>query len=86
MRLLKLLADLLLHPLLNLKVLWVDDWAKRTQVLLFMQTVDSTLRLACSRFRMATRLYSGPAPPPLLQETLRACREPCRITLHRNNK
>ncbi|MDP2639317.1 MAG: GMC oxidoreductase [Betaproteobacteria bacterium] len=61
-RLLKLLGDWLLHPVMNLKVLCVDDWAKRTQVLLFMQTIDSTLRMVRGRFGLATRLDVGPAP------------------------
>ena len=69
-RLLKLLADLLLHPLMNLKVLCVDDWARRTQVLLFMQTIDSTLRLVRGRLRMATRLDRGPAPTPFMPAAL----------------
>ena len=69
-RLLKFLGDWLLHPLMNLKVLCVDDWAKRTQVLLFMQTVDSTLRLVRGHFRMATRLDIGPAPSPFIPEAM----------------
>ena len=69
-RLLKLLCDWLLHPLMNLKVLCVDDWAKRTQVLLFMQTIDSTLRLVRGRFRMATRLDTGPAPTAFIPEAM----------------
>jgi cholesterol oxidase len=69
-RLLKLADDWLLHPVMNLKVLFVDDWAKRTQVLLFMQTVDSTLRLVRGRFRMATRLDAGPAPTTFIPEAL----------------
>jgi cholesterol oxidase len=69
-RLLKLLGDWLRHPLMNLKVLCVDDWAKRTQVLLFMQTVDSTLRLVRGRFRLATRLDTGPAPTAFIPEAM----------------
>ena len=57
-RALKLLGDWLLHPVINLKVLFVDDWAKRTQVLLFMQTVDSTLRMVRGRFGLATNWTS----------------------------
>ena len=68
MRLLKLVGDWLLHPLMNLKVLCVDDWAKRTQVLLFMQTIDSTLRFVRGRFGLATRLDVGPAPTAFMPE------------------
>ncbi len=69
-RALKLLGDWLLHPVMNLKVLFVDDWAKRTQVLLFMQTVDSTLRMVRGRFGLATKLDVGPAPTPFIPEAL----------------
>ncbi|MCJ7837658.1 MAG: GMC family oxidoreductase [Burkholderiales bacterium] len=67
-RAIKLLGDWLLHPVMNLKVLFVDDWAKRTQVLLFMQTIDSTLRLVRGGLRMATKLDIGPAPTAFMPE------------------
>lgn len=67
-RLLKMLADVLLHPVMNFKVMFVDDWAKRTQVLLFMQTVDSTLRMVRGRFGLATRLDQGPAPTAFIPQ------------------
>jgi cholesterol oxidase len=70
MRALKLLGDWLAHPLMNLKVLFVDDWAKRTQVLLYMRTVDSTLRMVRGRFGLATRLDVGPAPTPFMPEAM----------------
>ncbi|HIC39155.1 MAG TPA: hypothetical protein EYO79_06780 [Candidatus Marinimicrobia bacterium] len=38
----KIFADCITHPIKNLKTIFVDDWAKRTQILLFMQTLDST--------------------------------------------
>ena len=68
MRALKLAGDWLLHPLTNLRVLCVDDWAKRTQVLLFMQTIDSTLRMVRGRYGLATRLDVGPAPTAFMPE------------------
>ncbi|MBE0615759.1 MAG: GMC family oxidoreductase [Burkholderiales bacterium] len=67
-RLLKLLGDWLLHPVMNLKVLFVDDWAKRTQVLLFMQTIDSTLRMVRGSFGLSTKLDVGPAPTAFMPE------------------
>ena len=69
-RALKLAGDWVLHPVMNLKVLFVDDWAKRTQVLLFMQTVDSTLRMVRGRFGLATRLDVGPAPTAFMPEAI----------------
>lgn len=43
-RIYKIFADFITHPIKNLNTIFVDDWAKRTQVLLFMQTLDSTLK------------------------------------------
>jgi cholesterol oxidase len=69
-RALKLAGDWVLHPMMNLKVLFVDDWAKRTQVLLFMQTVDSTLRMVRGRLGLATRLDVGAGPSPFMPEAI----------------
>lgn len=38
--------DFFLHPVENIKLLLVKDWAKSTAILLFMQHLDSTLRLS----------------------------------------
>jgi len=70
MRALKLAGDWLAHPLMNLKVVFVDDWAKRTQVLLFMQTIDSTLRMVLGRFGLKTKLDVGPAPTAMMPEAI----------------
>jgi cholesterol oxidase len=67
-RLANLLADWLKHPIKNLKVTFVDDWAKRTQLLLFMQTIDSTLRFSWGRFRMKSMLEGGMCPTPFVPE------------------
>ncbi|MEK7438313.1 MAG: GMC oxidoreductase [Pseudomonadota bacterium] len=68
MRLLKLAGDWFAHPLTNLKVVFVDDWAKRTQILLFMRTIDSTLRMVLGRYGLSTRLDAGPAPTAFMPE------------------
>ncbi len=64
-RLFRIVFDLFRHPLMNLKVLLVDDWAKRTQILLFMRTLDSTLRFSRGLFGLKTSLERG-APPRAL--------------------
>jgi cholesterol oxidase len=68
MRVLRMLLDLLRHPLKNLRVYLVNDWAKRTQILLFMRTLDSTLRFTKGIFGMGTRTETGSAPPALVPE------------------
>ncbi len=67
-RLLKVVIDLMLHPIKNLKVYFVRDWAKRTQVLLFMQTIDSTLRLEQGIFGMKTTAEQGKRPTAFIPE------------------
>lgn len=43
LRVLKMIAEVLSSPLQWWKYLWVKDWAKSTSILLFMQTLDSTV-------------------------------------------
>ena len=59
----KIFADWLRRPLQNLKLLFVDDFAQRTQIILFMQQLDSTLSFSRSLFgRMATSVEKGKKP------------------------
>ncbi len=67
-RVVKGLLDWLRHPITNIRLFLVDDWAKRTQILLFMQTINSTLRFTRGLFGMRTTLDSGPAPTSFLPE------------------
>ncbi|NUM74307.1 GMC family oxidoreductase [candidate division KSB1 bacterium] len=64
----KVAWDLLWHPLDNLRAFWVDDWSKRTQILLFMRTIDSTLRFSRGFFGMKSSLDQGPAPTAFIPE------------------
>jgi len=55
--------DLFVHPISNLKAFFVDDWAKRTQILLYMESIDSTLRFKKNVLGgMKSNLDSGKAP------------------------
>ncbi len=56
------------HPIQNLKAYLVDDWAKRTQILLFMRTIDSTLRFSRGLFGMKTSTEEGPRPTAFMPE------------------
>jgi cholesterol oxidase len=66
----KIIADFIKHPINNFKTIFVDDWAQRTQVLLFMQTLDSTLNFSERSFGlgMKTGLEEGKAPTPFIPE------------------
>ena len=62
LRLYRLVKDYVLHPIQNLKVFFVDDQAKRTTVLLFMQTINSTLRFKKGWFGMSSGNDQGEPP------------------------
>ncbi len=64
----KLLWDWVKNPIQNFKVSTVDDWAKRTQILLFMQTIDSTLKFTRGWFGMRSILDKGKAPSAFMPE------------------
>ncbi len=64
----RILGDLLAHPVANLKAYFVDDWAKRTQILLFMQTLNSTLRFSLGWLGMKSALERGAAPTAFIPE------------------
>jgi cholesterol oxidase len=69
-RLVRIIGDLVIHPVTNLKVLFVDDWAKRTQILLFMRTLDSTLRFTRGPLGLRTTVEQGAAPRALEPDAL----------------
>ncbi len=64
----RIVGDLLRHPLDNLRLFLVDDWSKRTQILLFMRTLESTLRFSRGRLGMKSTLAQGVAPTPFMPE------------------
>lgn len=61
-RLGRVIWQYLKSPLKYLKAFVVPDWAKYTQIMLFMQSLDSTMRLKRGWIRMKTALDNGPAP------------------------
>lgn len=61
-RLGKLLASFVREPVRSLRVFFIDDWAKRTQILLYMRTLDSTLRFSRGRFGLRSSMEQGEAP------------------------
>ncbi len=67
-RLFRLVKDYILHPIQNLKVFFVDDQAKRTTVLLFMQTINSTLRFKKGWFGMSSGKDQGEPPTSYIPE------------------
>jgi len=65
-RLAQLGLQWLRHPWANLRALLVWDWARRTQILMTMRTLHSTLHARLGWFGLSSRLGSGPAPTPFM--------------------
>ncbi len=70
-RVLGVFGIILKQPLIFLKTLFAKNYAKRTTVLLFMQTLDSTLRMKRGRFtRMKSVKEEGEVPNAFIPEAL----------------
>ncbi len=67
-RIFKIILDLFLHPIKNFKAFTVSDWSAKTQILLFMQTIDSTLRLTRGRLGLKSTVDSGEPPTAFIPE------------------
>ncbi|MCB9207983.1 MAG: GMC family oxidoreductase [Ignavibacteriales bacterium] len=78
-RLLKVFMELVSHPIKWFKVYFVKDWAKQTQILLFMQTLNSTLSFRQGLFRMKTKVEKGTAPTAFIPEARKLVRDYSKI-------
>ena len=67
-RFLRAIGGFFKEPVRSLRAYFVSDWSKYTQILLFMQTIDSTLRFTRGRFGMKSRMENGPAPTAFVPE------------------
>ncbi len=67
-RLLLLIWDYIRHPVENAKAYFVKNWGERAQILLFMQTIDSKLRLKRSLFGIGSRMEDGDKPSAFIPE------------------
>jgi cholesterol oxidase len=75
-RLAKILWAIIASPIKYFKVYFVNSWAKKTVVLLFMQTLDSTLRLKRNFFGfMSSTVSSGKKPTPFIPESIKLIKE-----------
>jgi cholesterol oxidase len=62
-RFFKMIQDFVLHPIDNFKVFFTDDWSKRTHILLYMESIDSTLQMKRTKLGYKkTSLEAGSAP------------------------
>ena len=69
-RLIMMFISLLKSPIKYFKVYFKNSWAKKTVVLLFMQTLDSTLKFKRNIFGLMTStINSGKKPTPFIKES-----------------
>jgi cholesterol oxidase len=62
-RIFRMLQDFITRPVANLKAFFIDDWSKRSIVLLYMESIDSTLKFTRNIFGgVSSKLAFGPAP------------------------
>lgn len=75
-RLAKVVLALMKSPIKHFKIYFVNSWAKNTVVLLFMQTLDSTLRFKRNIFGfMSSTVSTGKKPTPFIQESVELIKE-----------
>jgi cholesterol oxidase len=67
-RLIRVLASTLRHPADFLRAYFVDDWAKRTMILLYMRTLEGHLRLRLGALGLTTAIGEGPPPSAAIPE------------------
>ncbi|MFT7057414.1 MAG: cholesterol oxidase [Roseivirga sp.] len=75
-RLSMVVVSLIKSPVKYFKTYFVNSWAKKTVVLLFMQTLDSTLRFKRNRFGlMSSTVSTGKKPTPFIPESVKLIKE-----------
>jgi len=67
-RILKIIRDYIKHPVTNLRTYFVRDWAKQTQILLFMQTINGTLKFKSGFWGMKSVMEKGQSPTAFIPE------------------
>ena len=70
-RILKCFTAIIMHPITYFKMFFVWDWAKKTQILLYMRTISGTLRFKKGLFRMKSEKGEGALPTAYLPEAIK---------------
>jgi len=80
-RLLKMFVAFLKSPIDYFKIYFSNSWSKSTVVLLFMQTIDSTLKIKLNSFGgINTKLSKGKKPSPFIPESIAISKKYSEIT------
>ncbi|MEW6196371.1 MAG: GMC oxidoreductase [Bacteroidota bacterium] len=67
-RLFNAVKEIILHPVRYFKIYFVWDWAKKTQILLYMRTISGTLKFSKGWLRMKSGIDKGVLPTAFLPE------------------
>ena len=75
-RVLKVIVSVLRSPVAYFKTYCINSWAQKTVVLLFMQTLDSKLKLKINFLGfMNSTITSGKKPTPFIPESIKLIKE-----------
>lgn len=75
-RLGKIVLKLIKSPFTYFRVYWLNSWSKQTSVLLFMQTLDSTLKFDSGIFGgLKTTVSKGQKPTPNIPESVELAKQ-----------
>ncbi|MFA7229009.1 MAG: GMC oxidoreductase, partial [Melioribacteraceae bacterium] len=75
----KVFVDIISHPVKNFRIYFVNDWARRTQILLFMRTIDSTLHFRNGSLGMKSSIEKGEGPTAFIPEAKSLAEEYAKI-------
>ncbi len=80
-RLSKMILTFLRSPLNYFQIYFVNSWSKSTVVLLFMQTIDSTLKLKLNSFGgIISSVSKGKKPSPFIPESIEITKKYAKIS------
>lgn len=75
----KLLAKVIFQPWIMARSFFAKDFAKQTVILLFMQHLDSTLKLKRGRFRLKSSISTGEKATPFIDEAEKLAKKTAEI-------
>jgi len=79
-RLLNMIWQVLKSPIAYFRIYMLNSWSKRTIVLLFMQSINSTLRLKRNSFgKMVSSIGKGKRPTPNIPESVELTKKYAKI-------
>jgi len=80
-RILKMIVTFLKSPIKYFRIYFLNSWSKSTVVLLFMQTIDSTLKFKLNWFgNIKTRVSRGVKPSPFIEESIELTKKYAKIS------